>query len=96
MGFMLLFNGMDFEGWYGMGYFNFYELVKMDDVVCVVKCVVDMEDVVKYWIVDNGEFVNDGVGVYLMMDKFYENFEFWIDYKMVVKVDSGIYLKVMF
>jgi hypothetical protein len=46
-----------------------------------------------HWKVENGELVNDGRGLYLTTDKNYGNFELLVDYKMLPKGDSGIYLR---
>jgi hypothetical protein len=51
------------------------------------------EHVNAHWKVENGELVNDGKGLYLTTDKNYGNFELLVDYKMLPKGDSGIYLR---
>jgi hypothetical protein len=53
----------------------------------------DLEDLKKHWTVADGEIINDGKGVYLTTDKDYGDIELWVDYKMVPKGDSGIYLR---
>ncbi len=49
-------------------------------------------DMKKNWTIDNGDLVNHGKGAYVAT-KDYGDVEFMVDYKMVAKVDSGIYMK---
>lgn len=37
--------------------------------------------------------MNDGKGLYLTTEKDYGDFELWVDYKMLPRGDSGIYLR---
>jgi hypothetical protein len=46
-----------------------------------------------HWKVENGELVNDGKGLYLTTAENYGDFELLVDYKMLPKGDSGIYLR---
>lgn len=50
-------------------------------------------DINKHWTVQNGELVNDGNGLYLTTEKYFNKYELWVDYKTVALADSGIYLK---
>ena len=43
--------------------------------------------------VENGEIVNDGQGAYLTTDKDYGDIELFVDFKIVPKADSGVYLR---
>jgi hypothetical protein len=52
-----------------------------------------MQDLKEHWKVENGELVNDGKGVYMTTDKDYADMEFLIDFKLIPKGDSGIYLR---
>ena len=54
---------------------------------------VSADHVNAHWKVENGELVNDGKGLYLTTDGNYGDFEFHVDYKMLPKGDSGIYLR---
>src|SRR5690348_6719516 len=92
-GFTNLFDGKDLAGWHGMDTVDPRKLLAMtaEERAELRKKFVD--DVAKHWKVENGEIVNDGQGVYLTTDKDYGDFEFLIDYKMVPKGDSGIYLR---
>lgn len=92
-GFTALFNGVDFTGWHGMGHFDLRELAKMSEEDRAKKRAADMEDLKKHWRVENGELVNDGKGVYMTTDKDYGDMEFLIEYKLIAKGDSGIYLR---
>ena len=55
--------------------------------------VAPMEHINAHWKVENGELVNDGKGLYLTTDKNYGDIELLVDYKMLPKGDSGIYLR---
>jgi hypothetical protein len=92
-GFTALFNGTDLSGWHGMGHFDPRVLWAMSEEDRAKKRAADLEDVNKHWTVADGELVNDGHGVYLTTDKNYGDIELWVDYKMVPKGDSGIYLR---
>ena len=51
------------------------------------------EHINAHWKVENGEIVNDGHGLYLTTGKDYGDVELFVDYKMLPKGDSGIYLR---
>jgi hypothetical protein len=89
-----LFNGKDFTGWHGVQQdLSPYKLAAMPGNEAAVLGAKWMEDIHKHWRVENGEIVNDGHGVYLTTDKDYGDIELLIDYKMLPKGDSGIYLR---
>ena len=92
-GFTALFNGKDFAGWHGMGHFDPNKLAEMSDADRAAKRAADLEDLKKHWKVEGGELINDGHGVYLTTDEPYGDVEFFVDYKMLPKGDSGIYLR---
>lgn len=92
-GFTVLFNGEDFTGWHGMGHFDIREFAKMTEEQRAEKRTKDMQDLKEHWKVENGELVNDGKGVYMTTDKDYADMEFLIDFKLIPKGDSGIYLR---
>lgn len=92
-GFTALFNGKDFTGWHGMGHFDPRKLAAMSDEDKTKKRDADMEDLKKHWLVEKGELVNDGHGVYLTTDKEYGDIELFVDFKMFPKGDSGVYLR---
>lgn len=92
-GFTSLFNGKDFAGWHGMGHFDPRKLAAMSDEERAAKREADMKDLLAHWQVKDGEIVNDGSGVYLTTDKPYGDIELLVDYVMLPKGDSGIYLR---
>ena len=51
------------------------------------------EHINAHWKVDGGELVNDGHGLYATTEKDYGDIELLVDYKMLPKGDSGIYLR---
>ena len=52
-----------------------------------------LADIQAHWSVENGELVNDGNGLYATTDRDYRDFELTVDYKILPKGDSGIYLR---
>lgn len=105
-GFTALFNGKDLSGWYGWSTQDPADLWNMtpEERAAYKKKSVDGglldakgndkgDHVNAHWKVENGELVNDGKGLYLTTDKDYGDFELWVDYKMLPKGDSGIYLR---
>ncbi|OYW24999.1 MAG: hypothetical protein B7Z55_00605 [Planctomycetales bacterium 12-60-4] len=52
-----------------------------------------LADLAAHWKVDNGELVNDGKGLYMTTDKDYDNYELHVEWKLIAKGDSGVYLK---
>jgi len=85
---VVLFNGKDFTGWHGD---NPHITVKAKDKKeSLAKQAVEFS---QHWKVENGEMVNDGQGPYATTDKDYGDIEFWVDYKMHAKGDSGVYLR---
>jgi len=92
-GFTVLFNGRDFSGWHGMGHFDLRKLAALSDDERAKKRAEDMQDLKQHWKIENGELVNDGKGVYMTTDKDYGDMEFLIEYKLIPKGDSGIYLR---
>lgn len=105
-GFTALFNGKDLSGWYGWGTQDPADLWNMtpEERAAYKKKSVEGglldakgndkgDHVNAHWKVENGELVNDGKGLYLTTDKDYGDFELWVDYRMLPKGDSGIYLR---
>lgn len=50
-------------------------------------------DMAAHWLVQNGELVNDGQGVFLTTEQSFGDYELLLEYKTVPLADSGIYLK---
>lgn len=91
-GFTALFNGRDLSGWYGLNA-NPEKVAAMPKEERAKKRAADLEDLRTHWHVENGELVNDGHGVYATTDRDYGDVELYVDYKMLPKGDSGIYLR---
>ena len=105
-GFTALFNGKDLSGWFGWGTQDPADLWKMtpeeraeyqrksiEGGLLDAKGTDKGDHLNAHWKVENGELVNDGKGLYLTTEKDYGDFELWVDYKMLPKGDSGIYLR---
>jgi hypothetical protein len=92
-GFTPLFNGKDFTGWHGMTTFSPYKLAEMPEDQRKAQIEKWNEEIKQHWKVEKDEIVNDGKGAYLTTDKEYGDIELLVDYKMLPKGDSGIYLK---
>jgi hypothetical protein len=92
-GYTVLFNGTDFTNWHGLRSIDISKLAQMPDAEREKILADDMEDLKQHWKVDNGELVNDGKGVYMTTDKDYGDMELLIEYKLLPKGDSGIYLR---
>jgi hypothetical protein len=91
-GFTALFNGRDLSGWYGLNA-NPEKVAAMPEEERAKKRAADLEDLRTHWHVENGELLNDGHGVYATTDRDYGDVELYVDYKMLPKGDSGIYLR---
>jgi Domain of Unknown Function (DUF1080) len=94
-GFTPLFNGKDLSGWHGMPTFDPRKLTEMSEEDRAKHIVEWTADAKKHWSVDekDGCLVNDGQGAYLTTDKQYGDIELLVDYRMLPKGDSGIYLR---
>jgi hypothetical protein len=92
-GFTVLFNGKDFTGWHGMGTFDIRKLAEMSNDERAKMRETDMKDMNEHWKVETGELVNDGKGAYMTTDKDYGDMELMVEYKLIPKGDSGIYLR---
>lgn len=88
-----LFNGKDLSGWWGADTENPRVYMAMAPEAFQKKKAASLEDIRKHWSVQDGELVNDGHGLFLTTDKYYDNFELLVEYKTVAKADSGIYLR---
>jgi len=92
-GFTAIFNGTDLTGWWGATTEDPAKYMAMPAEEFAKKRAASLLDIQKHWSVDKGELVNDGKGLYLTTDKYYGDFELWVDYKTVAQADSGIYLR---
>ena len=92
-GFAALFNGTDFDGWFGHAGEDPRPLLQASPAELEKIWADSMADVHAHWRVENGELVNDGQGLYLTTKKNYRDFELRVEYKTVAGADSGIYLR---
>jgi hypothetical protein len=93
-GFTAIFDGKDLAGWHGETTMDPAKWRAMTPGELAQKRAADQADAVAHWRVDAaGDLVNDGGGVYLTTDKAYGDIELFIDWKIVPKADSGIYLR---
>ncbi|MGZ0171435.1 MAG: 3-keto-disaccharide hydrolase [Planctomycetales bacterium] len=91
-GFTALFNGKNLDGWIAHRQ-NPYKLGEMTEEARKTFLDEQWKDAVQHWSVDNGELVNDGKGVYMTTPGEYRDFELMVDFKLLPKGDSGVYLK---
>jgi hypothetical protein len=97
-GFMALFNGKDLEGWKGLldpkkkldNPFNAAKLSPEERAKAQAEADENMR---AHWKVEDGALVFDGKGRSLCTAKDYGDFEMWVDWKILAKGDSGIYLR---
>jgi hypothetical protein len=92
-GFSLLFNGKDLAGWHYMSDFDIRKLAAMSETDRAAKLAAWAKESQGHWWVENGILINDGKGAFLTTDKDFGDIELLVDYKMVPKADSGIYLR---
>jgi hypothetical protein len=91
-GFTALFNGKNLDGWIAHNQ-NPYKLAEMSDEDRTKFLDEQWKNALEHWSVDNGELVNDGKGVYMTSPAEYRDFELHVDFKLLPKGDSGVYLK---
>ncbi|HZQ46089.1 MAG TPA: DUF1080 domain-containing protein, partial [Verrucomicrobiae bacterium] len=92
-GFTSLFNGKDLTGWRGGETFDHRKLLAMSAEKREEQISKWTESMKAHWTVQRGELVNDGAGAYATTEKDYGDFELLVEYKTVVRADSGIYLR---
>lgn len=91
-GFVALFNGTDLEGWKGL-VANPEKRAKMTaDVLAAAQAKAD-DRMRAHWKVVDGVLAFDGKGDSLCTVKDYANFEMLVDWKIMPKGDSGIYVR---
>ncbi|MFT5322508.1 MAG: hypothetical protein ACI8P0_000343 [Planctomycetaceae bacterium] len=91
-GFTALFNGKSLDGWIAHNQ-SPYKLDEMAEEARKTFLDEQWKNAVEHWSVDKGELVNDGKGVYMTSPKEYRDFELVVDFKLLPKGDSGVYLK---
>jgi hypothetical protein len=95
-GFKALFNGRDLTGWKGLlkgpldNPAKRAEASREELARAQVEADANMRE---HWKVENGALVFDGKGRSLATDKDYGDFEMYVDWKILPKGDSGIYLR---
>ena len=91
--FVTLFNGKDLSGWHGVATMDPRKFEAMGAEAKAKALEKGAADVKKHWRVEDGAIVNDGQGAYLTTDKDYGDVELKVDFKIVPKGDSGVYLR---
>jgi hypothetical protein len=93
-GFLAIFNGVDLKGWGGgetkdPEWFSTLDYDTWDDYAKKMK-----EKVEQHWRVEDGVLISDGKGPHLVSNRYYGDFEMWVDWKLMsAGGDSGIYLR---
>lgn len=95
-GFTTLFNGKDLTNWKGLAAAPndnpFKRAALAPDEAAKVQAAAD-ENMKAHWQVADGALVFDGKGASLATAKKYGDFDFYVDWKIPAKADSGIYLR---
>jgi len=91
-GFTAIFNGDDLAGWHGL-VGNPKTRAEMTPEQLAAARDKANQAMRQHWRAEGGEIVNDGHSPHLCTDTKYGDFEMWIDWKIVPKADSGIYLR---
>lgn len=91
-GFVALFNGKDLTGWKGLVE-NPLARSKMTPNQLKQAQVAADEKMRKHWKVEDGALVFDGGGDSLCTAEDFGDFELFVDWKILAKGDSGIYLR---
>lgn len=91
-GFTALFNGQDLSGWKGLVANPPKRSAMTPEQLAQAQRKAD-ERMRAHWKVENGALVFDGKGDNLCTAKEYGDFELYVDWKILPKGDSGIYLR---
>jgi hypothetical protein len=91
-GFVALFNGQDLTGWKGLVGNPKTRAAMSEADLAAAQGKAD-EAMRQHWKVEDGALVFDGKGKSLCTAKDYGNFEMMVDWKILPKGDSGIYLR---
>lgn len=92
-GFHALFNGTNLDGWWGADTEDPRSYLSLPPEEFQKKREGSLENIRQHWMVQNGELINDGKGLFLTSDALFGDFELLVDYKTVPLADSGIYLR---
>lgn len=90
-GFTALFNGKDLTGWQGLVQINKRAKMSKEELEKAQKAANDK--FLPHWTVKDGIIYHDGKGNNLQTVKDYGDMEFYVDWKIGKKGDSGIYLR---
>lgn len=91
-GFRALFNGLDLRGWKGLVE-DPKARAEMTPEELTAKQVTADERMRAHWKIEDGALVFDGGGDSLCTDRDYADFEMLVDWKILEKGDSGVYLR---
>lgn len=91
-GFTALFNGKNLSGWKGLVENPKARAKMTPDELAKAQVTAD-EKMRKHWKVENGVIVFDGGGDSLCTAEDFGDFEMFVDWKILAKGDSGIYLR---
>jgi hypothetical protein len=91
-GFVALFNGRDLDGWKGL-VASPPERAKMTPKELAAAQQEADQKMRDHWSVEDGVLIYDGKGASLCTAKDYADFELLVDWKILDKGDSGIYLR---
>jgi len=91
-GFVALFNGTDLTGWKGLVGNPKSRAQMTPEQLADAQAKAD-EDMRAHWAVVDGALVFDGKGKSLCTAKDYGDFELYVDWKILPRGDSGIYLR---
>ena len=91
-GFTALFNGKDLTNWQGVIPLPQRKKLEQDGKLEAAQKAAN-EKILPHWTVEDGVLVYDGKGNSLQTVKDYGNFELYVDWKILPKGDSGIYLR---
>ena len=95
-GFVALFNGKDLTGWKGLLKSPLDNPFKRAAATPEELAAAQAEAnklMTEHWKVENGALVYDGMGSSLAAEKDYGDFEMYVDWKILAKGDSGIYVR---
>lgn len=91
-GFTALFNGKDLTNWKGLVADPIKRAKMTPEQLAEAQKKAD-ESMRAHWRVENGEIIFDGKGQNLCTAKDYADFELYVDWKILPKGDSGIYVR---
>lgn len=93
-GFLAIFNGENLDGWGGGETKDPEWFSTLDYDTWHNYRVEKLEQVQKHWRVANGELISDGKGPHLVSNRYYGDFEMYVDWRLMTPGgDSGIYLR---